>query len=143
MRILVKNAVKRKKGYLYSIDSEGNIIESKGLNIVAQGVDSTLRKESSTIKKNSPRVHSTLRDNTTKTKTINKPRLSSLQKSILYSLSYKYEHDLRFIVSLFDGYSKNSVYRSIDNLIKKGLVIKSGRKSYLDRVRIKRIKERC
>lgn len=30
MRILIKNAVKRKKGFLYSIDSEGNILESLG-----------------------------------------------------------------------------------------------------------------
>ena len=35
MKIIVKNAVKRKLGFLYHIDQEGNLVESPGPGAIA------------------------------------------------------------------------------------------------------------
>ena len=49
MKILIKGLVKRKPGYMYSIDSEGNVIESPGMGPPPHARDKTPTREKKKI----------------------------------------------------------------------------------------------
>lgn len=130
MRILIKNAVKRKKGFLYSIDGEGNIIESSGpgeFNNKKTHKNSEIRRRILTIRKG-PSV-ACVQGSQDNNSTIRK-RMSSVQKKILLLVSNGPTELNEVVTKLNSEFFSSSIYRAINLLVKKELISKKRKQKW-------------
>jgi len=132
-KIIIRNAVQRKPGFMYHINNNGEIIESPGCgprqfnNKKNSGLQqqhfSTLRNETPTREKKTksgPAQNSTLR-NPMETK---KKRLSNVQIQILKLIRTTKAtiKQKEIVAALKNEYHVSSIYRSFKNLEEKGLI---------------------
>lgn len=140
-KIIVKNAVKRKPGYLYSIDGQGNLVETIGPGVfnIKKSASSTAPTQVRTQGTKSPRIKNNSNmsadmDSTLRKKqhlleedsTLRNPnlgRMSKLQKEILLLLKTNGPMTIQNVWNKLP-YHFQSIYRSVENLSRKNLILK-------------------